>query len=73
MKAAVSPETRYGCASQKTAIFGLHPCLEYKYRGAVKSLARPTSQCRRTESIVSENNLLLGSNNICLLQTVKNL
>jgi len=43
-------------------------------RGADKSLVRPTSRCRRTESIVSlEANLLLRSNNICLLQTVKNL
>ena len=44
------------------------------YRGADKSLARPTSRCLMTESIVSlEVNLLLRSNNICLLQTFKNL
>jgi len=46
----------------------------FNKRGADKSLARPTSRCRRTESIVSlEANLLLRSNNICLLQTGKNI
>ena len=45
-----------------------------EYQGADKSLARPTSWCCRTESIVLlEANLLLRSNNICMLQTVKNL
>jgi len=40
-------------------------CLVLAYRSADKFLARPTSQCRRTESIVSlEANLLLRSNNI---------
>ena len=43
------------------------------YQGAEKSLARPTSRCRRTDSIVLEANLLLRSNNICFLQTLKNL
>jgi len=43
-------------------------------RSADKSLARPTFRRRRRESIVSlEANLLLRSNNICLLQTLKNL
>ena len=43
------------------------------YGGADKSLARPTSRCRTTESIVSlEANLLLRPNKVCLLQTVKN-
>ena len=41
-------------------------------RGADKSLARPTSQSHRTEWLVSlEANLLLRSNNICLLQTLR--
>jgi len=45
-----------------------------EYQGADKSLTRPTSRCRRTESIVLlEANLLLRSNNMCLLQTLKNL
>jgi len=45
-----------------------------EYRDADKSLARPTSRCLRTESVVSlEANLLLRSNNICLLQTLINL
>ena len=44
------------------------------YRGADKSFARPNSQCLRTETVVSlEINLLLRSNNVCLLQTLKNL
>jgi len=47
-------------------------CSICTYRGADKSLARPTSRCHRTESIVSlEANLQLRSNNICWLQTVK--
>ena len=46
----------------------------HTFLGADKSLARHTSRCRRTESIVSlEANLLLRPNNICLLQTVKDL
>ena len=49
-------------------------CLLVVYPDVDKSLARSTSRCRRKESIVSlEANLLLRSNNICLLQTVKNL
>jgi len=44
-----------------------------EYRGADKSLARPTSRCRRTELVVLlEAKLLLRSNNMCLLQTLKN-
>jgi len=42
------------------------------YRGTDKSLARPTSRCRRTEQIASlEANLLFRSYNVCLLQAVK--
>ena len=42
--------------------------------GADKSLALPTSLCSRTETLVSlEANLLLISNNICLLQALKNI
>ena len=41
---------------------------------ADKSLALPTSRCRRAEPIVSlEANQLLRSNNICLLPALKNL
>jgi len=44
------------------------------YRGADKFLNRPTSRCRRTESILSlVANLLLRSNNIHLLQSLKKL
>jgi len=64
MKVVVSSETWYGCASQKTTVFGLHPCLEYKYRGADKSLARPTSQCHRTESIVLCRKIIYCSDQI---------
>ena len=40
-------------------------CTQETTRGADKSLARPTSRCRRTESIVSlEANLLLRSNTV---------
>jgi len=43
-------------------------------QGADKSLARPSSRCPRMDSKVSlEANLLLRSNNVCLLQTLKNL
>ena len=63
------------CVQQQCKIKGkAHVVRCYMYRGADKSLARPTSRCRRMESIVSlEANLLLRSNNICLLQTLKNL
>jgi len=40
------------------------------YTGADKSLARPASRCHRTESIVSEANLLLRSNNTGLFKMI---
>ena len=54
--------------------FSVDSCTKFRTTtvGLVLYLARPTSRFRRTETIVSlEANLLFRSNNICLLQTVK--